>query len=459
MEGWAGVVLAGGSGSRMKSCIPKVLHKVCGKEMIRYPVEALREARVGRICVVVSPQVEQEARSLLGDTVEYVLQSQPLGTGDALLCARSALEGKAAHLLVINGDLSLATGTVLKEFMDVHLEKDLTMALLTARGSLHEDMGRVVRDGKGKITAVVELGQQSSATEPVTEVNGGAYCFKDAWLWDNLRQVPPSPSGERYLTALVALASSQRAGVDALVRPEPQELLGVNNRLQLACVEAIARQRIREGWMREGVTLIDPPSTFIDATVSLGQDTVIYPNTMLLGICRIGANCVLGPGAMIQDTSIGEGCHVSMSVLEGATLEEDVRVGPFSHIRPGSHLERGVYVGNYAEVKASRLGRGVKMGHFSYAGDADVGPNANLGAGMVTVNFDGVSKHRTIIEEDALIGSDTMLVAPVRIGARSATGAGAVVTKDIPADRLAVGIPARIVRKQKTPRTTKGSDG
>ena len=458
MKSWAGVILAGGKGSRMVSRLPKVLHKVCGKEMFRYPVDALKQAGLGQIYVVVSPEVEEPIRNLLGDTVAYVVQTKPLGTGDALLSISNYLQGKADHLVVIGADSPLITSYMLNNLVAFHMGNNLCISLLTAHNSPNDDMGKVTRDTDRKIKAIIEVGSEKGPIGHETEINGGVYCFESAWLWENLAQIQPSPNGERLLTALISMGSSDGVNIDALVHPDPRDLLGVNNRLQLTLVEAIERKRIQEKWMRKGVTLIDPASTFIDTTVTLGQDTIIYPNTLLLGHSHIKENCILGPGTFIKDTSIGSQCHIRMSAIEGATLDEDVEVGPFSHIRSGSHLERGARIGNFAEVTESRLGHGVKMGHFGYVGNADIGANSNLGAGMVTCNFDGLTKNNTIIEENVLVGSGTMFIAPVRIGAGSATGAGAVVNKDIPANRLAVGIPAKIVRSKKGRHKNKSSD-
>ncbi|MFQ5861213.1 MAG: bifunctional N-acetylglucosamine-1-phosphate uridyltransferase/glucosamine-1-phosphate acetyltransferase, partial [Dehalococcoidia bacterium] len=289
-------------------------------------------------------------------------------------------------------------------------------------------------------------GPRSSEARPeekgAVEVNAGVYCFQAGWLWEHLRQLAPGPEGEVYLTALVALAVDSGARVEGLRCEEPWEVLGVNHRVQLAQAEAVMRQRIRERWMLEGVTIVDPASTYIDASVELGQDTVIQPNTTLAGRTRVGRGCLLGPGSIIVDSTVGDRCRVVASMLEESVLEPDVDVGPFSHLRPGAHVESGVHIGNFVEVKQSRLAQGVRVGHFSYIGDASIGARANIGAGTITCNFDGVKKHRTVVEEEAFVGCDTMLVAPVKVGARAVTGAGSVVTKDVPPDTLAVGVPA-----------------
>ena len=448
---WAGVVLAAGKGIRMKSKVPKVLHKLCGQELIVYPVEALRNSGIKRIVVVVSPEIEEGARQLLGDTVEYVCQAQPLGTGHALLQAADLLKGQSDQICALGADSPLISSGTLERLASHHLANGYGLTLLSASDCLEEGLGAIVRDGAGKVIAIREASERSETDEKGPyEVNSGAYCFNAPLLWEALQRIEKAPAGEFYLTSLVGMAASEGDNVAAVVCEDPLEVLGINDRLQLAHAEAVMRQRIRDHWMREGVTILDPPSTFLDLSVELGQDTVVYPNTMVLAGSKIGASCTIGPSTVIQDSTIGDGCKVMASYLEGATVEGSVDIGPFSHLRPGAYLETGVHIGNFSEIKNSHMGRGAVMGHFGYLGDATIGPKVNLGAGMVTCNYDGVAKHRTVVEEGAFIGCDTMLVAPVTVGAEAVTGAGAVVTKDVPPRRLAVGVPAKIKNGKKT---------
>ena len=450
MELCAGVVMAAGIGKRMKSKIPKIFHKICGQEMIVYSIEALRHAGISRIVVVVAPGTQEDVRALLGDTVEYVAQAEPLGTGHAVMQASSLLAEVANQIIVLGSDAPLIQGSTLSKLSAHHVSTSSQMTFLSANSVDSDGLGKVVRNSSGEVVGIVEASEAPKADSgAVQEVNGGAYCFNAPWLWENLPRVDKSSAGEFYLTSLVAMATSQGANVNALVSDEREEVRGINNRIQLAQVEAAMRRRIRERWMLEGVTMIDPNSTFLDASVDLGPDTVIYPNTMVLGRAKIGGGCTIGPGSVVRDSTIGEGCTVVASFLEEATLEDSVEVGPFSHLRPGAYLESGVHIGNFSEIKESRLGRGVAMGHFGYVGDASIGANANLGAGMVTCNYDGVTKHRTLIGQGAFVGCDTMFVAPVEIGPGAVTGAGAVVIEDVPAGRLAVGIPARIRKSKK----------
>ncbi len=448
MVQWTGVILAAGVGERMKSRIPKVLHPVCGKEMIRYPVELLRRLEIDRIIVVVSPDNGPRVKGLLGDAAEYAVQPEPRGTGDALACAREALGSKAGNLLVMGGDSPLVGDDSVKRLKASHLDPGSVMTVLVGQVPSSNDWGRVIRDGSGQVNAIVEAVDSNQAPDSPGEINGGVYCFSAPWLWENMEGIEPGRNGELYITSLAAIGAAAGHKVTGVAVEDPAELQGVNNRVQLAQVEGALRRRICRKWMLAGVTMTDPDSTYIDAEVCIGQDTLLLPNTILLGRSTIGEDCQIGPGSSIRDSTVGNGCRVTASMLEEATMEDGVDIGPFSHLRPGAYLESGVHIGNFAEVKESRLGSGVMMGHFGYVGDASVGANANLGAGTVTCNYDGKDKHRTVIEAGAFVGCDTMLVAPVKVGAAAVTGAGAVVTDDVPPGRLAVGVPARIKRKK-----------
>ena len=429
----------------MKSRLPKPLHRVCGKELIRHPVDLLQGIGVERTLVVVSPANQSAIRDLLGNTVEYAEQPQPLGTAHALSCALPLLDGDCSHILLLNADAPLVTSRSVRNLVQCHLERENAMTFLTAEGLFAEDMGRVLRDDKGNVTGIVEARDYDGPCDVPAEVNAGVYCFKLPWLARNLPDIPADPSGERYLTALAAGGKQQVQGVPA---SDPAEAFGVNNRVQLAIVESVQRERILEKWMLEGVTILDPGSVHIDAGVTIGQDTVILPNTMLRGATAVGEDCTIGPNSVVQDSRIGNGCRITSSMLEEATVESGSDVGPFSHLRPGAHLGPDVHVGNFVEVKNSRMDAGAVSGHFSYLGDATIGANVNIGAGTITCNYDGRDKLPTVIGEGAFIGCDTMLVAPVTVGPNAATGAGAVVTKDVPRGRLAVGVPARMLPRK-----------
>ena len=460
----SGVVMAAGEGRRMRSRISKPLHRICGREMVRYPVELLKSAGAERVVVVVSPGNQDAIRQVLGDSVEYVVQPQRDGTAGAVACCEGLLRGAAERVMVIGGDSPLVSGESVERLLNKHVALTAQMTLLTAPAEGKSDLGRVIVDGD-RVRGIVEAADAGGAPDMPSsdrlgtnaldmhyandlsspDVNAGVYCFESEWLWQALAAVRPSTSGERYLTALAAIG----AEVFAVGAGDPLEALGVNDRVQLSVVEDAMRRRIRERWMLEGVTMSDPLSVYIDADATIGMDTVILPNTMLLGRTGIGENCEIGPNSTIRDSTIGNNCRVTSSALEEAVMEDHTDIGPFSHLRPGSYLESGVHIGNYVEVKESRFKTGAVMGHFGYAGDATIGARVNVGAGMITCNYDGKDKHRTVVEDDAFIGCDTMLVAPVTVGEGSKTGAGAVVINDIPPARLAVGVPATIKRNLK----------
>ncbi len=446
MSKWVGVVLAAGEGRRMNSKIPKVLHSVCGKPMIAHVVEALKQSGVERVLVVASPDSKESLQVALGDSVEFVVQPQPLGTGHAVMQCASTSGAFGGNVLVTMGDAPLIRPDTFGSLMARHQKTASVLTLLSATGSQQQDLGRVLRGENGCVRAIVEAADVGGR-DLGNEVNAGVYCFDGAWLSENVGRIPASANGEYYLTWLIEAAASQAKSVAAVTTKNAEEIMGVNDRINLAVTEAAMRRRTAEKWMKAGVTIIDPPSTFIDADVVIGRDTVIHPNSHLQEGTTIGEDCVIGPGAVLRCSNIGDRCRVLLSVVEESVLEEDVDVGPYSHLRPGCHVEAGAHVGNFVEVKASRLGRKVKLGHFGYVGDTEVGANANLGAGLVTCNFDGAHKHKTEIGEDAFIGSDTMLVAPVTVGRGAATGAGTVLTTDVPPYRLAVGVPARIIER------------
>ena len=449
MDELVGIILAAGEGVRMKSRIPKVLHRLCGKELLRYPVELLGKVGAGRIVVVVSPANQDAVKELLGDSVEYAVQSAKTGTAGAVESASSLVRGNAQRVLVMGGDSPLVADDSVKRLIDSHIEVDRQMSILSGILPDGRGLGRINREQGSQqgVIGIVEATDDSGRADEPVEVNSGVYCFQSDWLWENLDQVKPGNGPERYLTDLAAIAAEHGDGVSAMPSNDPAEVLGINNRVELANLEDIQRRRIRERWMLEGVTITDPSSVMIDADVSIGQDTVLLPNTMLLGSTSIGADCEIGPGSLLKDSTVGSDCRVTSSAMEHAVMEDGVDIGPFSHLRPGAYLESGVHIGNYVEVKESRFATGAVMGHFGYIGDASIGAKVNVGAGTVTCNYDGKDKHRTVVEEGVFVGCDTMLVAPVTIGVNAVTGAGAVVTKDVPSARLAVGVPARIVER------------
>ena len=379
-------------------------------ERIRVPAVGFRRARPQRLDVV--PQEVQAVVFGLGEQSKREL---------VVAGRRKVVEAQASH----EGPLTL-----------------LSVVAADPRG-----FGRVVRDPAGQVSAVVEEKDARPDELEIRELNASVYCFRSDWLWDRLPRLPLSAQGEYFLTDLVGMAVAEGGRVQALQTADVEETIGINTRAHLAEAETALRGRINLEWMLAGVTILDPSTTYVAPDVRLGPDTILLPNTHLEGRTSIGSGCVVGPNSVVRDSVVGDGCRVNSSMLEEAHLEADVHVGPYAHLRPGARLGRGVHMGNFGEVKNSTLGAEVKLGHFCYVGDATVGARTNIGAGTITCNFgrDG-RKNRTEIGEDVFVGSDSLLVAPVRLGKGSSTGAGSVVTRDVPDGALAVGMPARLAR-------------
>lgn len=431
------VVLAAGLGKRMRSERAKVLHEVAGRPMVEHVVRAAEAAGVDRIVVVVGHQAER-VRDRLGERVAYAVQSQPLGTGHAVLAAEAAV-GEADHVLVLYGDMPLLEGPVLERLIAAHRRSQAAATLLTVELDDPTGYGRIVRDAGGRVVRIVEEADATAAERAIREVNTGIACYRREPLFAALRRLTPANAqGEYYLVDVVRLLREQGLEVQTVPAPDPEPVQGVNDREALARAEAALRQRIRRRWMAAGVTLIDPASTWIDDDVEIGRDTVIYPNTVLAAGSRIGEGCRLGPGAHIAGSVLGRDVQVWYSVVEQSELGDGCRVGPFSHVRPGCRIAPGVRIGNFAELKNAQVGEGAKVNHHSYLGDARVGAGVNIGAGTVTVNYDGHRKHATVIEDGAFIGCNANLVAPVRVGRGAYVAAGSTVTQDVPADALAI---------------------
>ncbi|MEA3377798.1 MAG: bifunctional UDP-N-acetylglucosamine diphosphorylase/glucosamine-1-phosphate N-acetyltransferase GlmU [Chloroflexota bacterium] len=438
------VILAAGEGTRMKSDLPKVLHPLAGRPMVAYSLDTAREL-TDRPPVLVVGHGAETVTEAAGDDVISVIQSEQLGTGHAVLQARESLEGKSDLVLVSYADMPLLTAETLERLVEIQRQNSGAITMLTLVRENPRGFGRVVRDADGAVVEIVEEAVATPEQLAIRELNAGVYCFDAGWLWDHVDQIPLShPKEEYYLTDLVGMAVAEGHDVEAVIAEDPDETLGINSRLDLAEAERLLRRRINGRWMASGVTIVDPSTTYIEPDVAIGRDTVIRPNTHLRGRTSVGKRCTIGPNTIIEDSVVADGCVVLASVLEQAVMETGSDVGPFGHLRKGTRLCEGAHVGNFGELKESTLGPGAKMGHFSYLGDTQVGAGANVGAGTITCNYDGERKHATVIEEGAFIGSATMLVAPVRVGKGARTGAGSVVTHDVPDGALAYGVPARV---------------
>jgi bifunctional UDP-N-acetylglucosamine pyrophosphorylase/glucosamine-1-phosphate N-acetyltransferase len=428
----------------MKSRLPKVLHDLCGRPMLGYVIEAARTATDARPLVVVSPDpaTVQEA---FAEVADFAVQAEPLGTADAVVAALAALPADVAEALVVYGDVPLLETGLLEALLDAHRTAGAVLSLVSVVTIDPGLLGRLVRDEAGEVERIVEARDASEDELEIDEINAGIYAFEVAWLRRRIGDLHPSPAtGELYLTELVALARAEGHPIASVEVGDDGTLLGINDRAQLADATYRMRERINERHLLNGVTMLDPSTAWVDADVVLAPDVTLEPNVILRGRTTIGEGTTIGSGSQLVDTTVGRGCRIWASVLESSQVEDDVSIGPFAHLRPGSSIGTGARLGNYAEVKNSRLEAGVQQHHMSYLGDAHVGARANIGAGTITANYDGTHKNRTTIGEGAFVGVDTMLVAPVEIGAGAKTGAGAVVTHDVPPGRLAFGVPARI---------------
>lgn len=441
------VLLAAGQGTRMKSDLPKVLHPLCGRPMVWHVLEALKSAATEKPVVIVGHGAEA-VQSYLGDSADCVLQEPQLGTGHAAMQAEPLLKGKTDLVIVTYADMPLLRGETFQRLVDTQRANPGPLSMLTVIADDPRGFGRIVRKPEGTVQAIVEEYVATPEQQQIRELNVGAYCFNSEWLWDAIHRIEKNPrKGEYYLTDIVEIAVRENLPVQAVVHDDFMETIGINTRVHLSEAEAAMRLRINREHMLNGVSMTDPAATYIETGVTIGKDTLIMPNTYLHGRTEIGEGNVIGPNTIVRDSKIGNRCKVLASVLEGAVLEDEIDMGPFARLRKGAHLKSHVHMGNFGEVKDSTLGEGVKMGHFSYIGNATIGANTNIGAGTITANYDGEKKNPTEIGEDVFIGSDTMLVAPLKLGDGARTGAGAVVTKDVPEDTLVVGMPARAIRK------------
>jgi bifunctional UDP-N-acetylglucosamine pyrophosphorylase / glucosamine-1-phosphate N-acetyltransferase len=433
------VILAAGEGTRMRSAVPKVLHPILGRPMILWPILAAREAGAGRVVVIDGPK--RSLNGLLPDGVEVAVQEEPKGTGDAVKAAASHID-PGAPVLVINGDVPLITPEVVKGLADAHAESGAAATMATMELDDPSGYGRVIRGADGSVERVVETkagGDATPAELAIREVNTGVYAFGGAELLEALDGLRShNEQGEFFLPDVLPLLREQGKPVGAHPITDPTATLGINDRRQLAGVTALARQRVNDGHMLAGVTIIDPATTYIEADVAIGRDTVIEPQCFLRGATTIGENSRIGPLTTLIDATVGNEATILKSYVVGARIDDNALVGPFAYLRPGAHLHDGAKVGTFVEIKNSEVGPGTKVPHLSYIGDADIGAGTNIGAGNITANYDGVSKHRTTIGDNVRTSSDTVFVAPVTVGDDAFTGAGSVITDDVPPRALGI---------------------
>ena len=432
------IILAAGKGTRMKSSLPKVLHKAGGKAMLAHVLDAAKEAGAGRSIVVVGFGGAAVEEALAGEA-EFVTQAEQLGTGHAVLQTEFLLRGEKGTVLVLCGDTPLLTGTLLKKFVEEHAAAGAKATVLTAVMPDATGYGRVIRAADGTVAKIVEHKDATKEELDVREINSGIYCFSAPDLFAALHEVGnDNAQGEYYLPDVLEILKQKGEKIFAVAADSYEETLGVNSRAQLAASEKILRRRKNEALMAEGVTLMDPETTYVDVDVVVGRDTVIYPGTWLEGRTVIGEGCEIGPNSRFQNVKIGAHVTAHFCYAHECEIADGVTLGPYVHIRPDTKLAAGVKIGNFVEVKNSMVGEGTKLPHLSYIGDSDIGAGVNMGCGTITVNYDGKKKFRTTVGDGAFVGCNSNLVAPVRVGDNAYVGAGSTITKDIPEGDLAI---------------------
>jgi bifunctional UDP-N-acetylglucosamine pyrophosphorylase/glucosamine-1-phosphate N-acetyltransferase len=445
------VVLCAGKGTRMKSDTAKVLHPLLGRPMCWYAIRLALELNARNVVAVVGHQAEAVKATLTqlfeGQPLAFALQEQQRGTGDAVNVARGALQGISAPVLILYGDVPLLTHETVQRLLTAFHESKGALAMVSCRPVSPKGYGRVVRDASGKVTQIVEEKDATAEQKKIGEINAGLYVADSAFLWSALSELTPkNAQGELYLTDIVAAAARSR-GV-TVVEADAAEVEGVNDKAELAARAAVLQERINRRHMLAGVTLLHPPTTFIDDAVEIGPDTVIGPFVTLGAGCEIGANVSIGQGCVLRRATVGDGTRIEpYSVVDETEVDPNCVVGPFARCRPGTRLEEGVHVGNFVETKKAHLRRGTKANHLSYLGDAEVGSNCNIGAGTITCNYDGVNKHLTTLGNNVFIGSDSQLVAPVTVGDGAFVAAGSTITQDVPKDALALSRAQQVTKE------------
>lgn len=451
----AAIILAAGRSTRMKSKTPKPLHPVCGVPMTEHTIRACREAGVERIVVVVGHEAERVKEGLKADDVQFALQEKPLGTGNAVQSAESALKEWAGTILILAGDVPLLPAQPLKDLIAHHTATGAVATLLTMEvpNASQYGYGRIVRDANGAFQKIVEQKDATPEELLLTECNPSIYAFQGEALWRSLQNLTPANAqGEYYFTDTLQILNKEGAQIAILTGVDPEDVTGVNSRVELAEVSATLRKRIQSKLLLSGVTIIDPANTYIEAGVQIGQDTTIHPNTYLYGKTVIGEDCEIGPMTRIENSTIGDRVTILASQVVGSTLEDDVKVGPFANLRPDTYLESKVKIGDFVETKNARFHTESQASHLSYIGDATVGAGTNIGAGTVTCNYDGVKKHHTKIGENCFIGTHSTLVAPLTIGNEVLVAAGSPITENVPDGAMV------IARSRQTVKEGRGSE-
>ncbi|GGK32049.1 bifunctional protein GlmU [Caldalkalibacillus thermarum] len=442
------LILAAGKGTRMKSKRPKVLHPVCGKPMVKHVIDAVQQTQGQTHIYVVVGHGAELVQQELGEGYTYVEQKKQLGTGHAVMVAAPHLREAAGQTLVLYGDTPLISGQTLQAFLTAHQEAQAAVSILTTFVDDPEGYGRIIRDEQGQVKKIVEEKDATAEEKQVKEINTGIYCFDNQKLLQALSQITnDNAQGEYYLTDCIEILERKGEKITAYVTHDQEEIMGINDRIALAQAEKVMRRRINERHMSQGVTIIDPEHTYIGPDVVIGQDTVIYPGTILSGRTVIAEDCQVGPHAELIDVKVGRATSIVHSKAVDSQIGSQTQVGPFAYIRPGTTIGDRCRVGNFVEVKNSVVKDGAKIPHLSYVGDADIGERVNMGCGSITVNYDGIHKHRTVVENDSFVGCNVNLVAPVTIGEGAYIAAGSTITHPVPAYSLAIARERQTVKE------------
>jgi bifunctional UDP-N-acetylglucosamine pyrophosphorylase/glucosamine-1-phosphate N-acetyltransferase len=442
------VILAAGLGTRMKSGLAKALHLLAGRPLVHHVLDAAGAVGPERTVLVLGHQAERVRQAVEGYRVETVIQAEQLGTGHAVMQAAESIRQASGPVMILCADTPLLSAETLRALLAAHAKARAAVTVVTALRDDPFGYGRIIR-GRAGVMRIVEEKDATAAQKKIGEINAGIYCFEKKFLLAALGNIGNrNAQGEYYLPDTVALARRKKLRVAAVVCGDAEEVAGVNSRYDLSRAEKALQDRINRRWMTQGVTMLDPASTFVGSGVEIGRDTVLYPGVRLEGRTVLGEGCVVYPGSRIIDSTVGSGVTIKdYCVIEESTIEDGAAVGPFAHFRPGVVLGPRAKIGNFVEVKKSVIGEGSKANHLSYIGDATVGKGVNIGAGVITCNYDGFEKHRTVIEDDVFVGSDAQLVAPVRIGKGALVAAGATVTHDVPPDALAISRVPQVVKE------------
>lgn len=432
------IIMAAGKGKRMKSNLPKVLHNLAGKPILNYVLDTVDQLEAKRKILIVGYKSDH-IRELIGDKIEYVEQKEQLGTAHAVLQTKRLLSDFKGDVLILSGDVPFLTVKILKKLLKYHQANNFCCTLVSTILKNPKGYGRIIRDKKGEINGIIEEVDLSAEKKKITEVNSGIYCVNKDKLFQALEKITPdNKQGEYYLTDLVEISLKEGLTVGNIIVNDYSEILGINSRLDLTDASRKVYQKTLQDLMLQGVTIVDPNSTFVERGVKIGQDTIIYPFTIIEKDTKIESGCLIGPYSHLIDADIGKGVRVWASIIESSTVKEGANIGPYAHLRPETVVEKGAKIGNFVEVKKSIIGEDSKVSHLTYLGDAIIGKRVNIGAGTITCNYDGEKKHKTVIEDEVFIGSNNTLVAPVKLGKDSYTGAGSTITEDVPVGNLAI---------------------